>query len=80
MGGQHQAAFHRPQWRILRQRLAGVDIKTGTGNHTVLDGLGDGRLIHHAAAGAVHDAGRRFHRSQQLRIHQVLGVLGARNV
>merc|ERR1711939_847967 len=24
--------------------IAGVHIKTGTGNHTVLDGLGDGRL------------------------------------
>ena len=78
--GEHQAALHRPQRRILRQWFARIHIQTGPGNHTVVDGLRDGRFIHHTTAGTVHDPRRGFHRAQQLRIHQVLGVLGAGDV
>ena len=80
VGRQHQTTLHRPQGGVFRQGLTGIHIQARTGDHTVVDGFSDRRLIHHAAAGTVHDPRRGLHGAQQLRIHQVLGVLGARDV
>ena len=40
----------RPQGGVFRQGLTGVNIQARTGDHTVVDGFSDRRLIHHAAA------------------------------
>ena len=45
-----------------------------------MHGLGQGRLIDDAAAGAVDAAGRGLHRRQQLGVDQVLGLGGAGQV
>ena len=45
-----------------------------------MNGLGQGRLINDAAAGAIDDAGRGLHRRQQLSVDQVLGFGGAGQV
>ena len=58
---QHQPALDCTQWRVLVQRFRGEDIQTCTGNHTVINGFGDGSLINNASPSTVHDPGRRFH-------------------
>ena len=80
MRGQHQSTLNSPKRGVLRKRLTGENIQTGTSDHPLVDRFSDGGFIHHTATGTVHDPRTGLHRPQQLRVHQVLGVLGARNV
>ena len=80
VGSEDQPLLDRSQGRAGLKGLLGVHVKGRAADGAIFNRRGQGCLVNDASTGTVDDAGRRFHRLQQLRVYQVLGVGGAGQV
>ena len=71
-------------WQIEQRACGGgffcEDVKGGTGNMAGFQGLGQGRLIHQAAAGTVDDPHARLGPGNRRRVEDVAGLVGQRHM